>query len=380
MADGFYIKVDDQSPLKTIQGVLKTMLDRDDVRAILAPSRLPMKDTVMPVLVADPDDLDRADPLTPAFPLNAARLLGRLTRGKPGNKVVAVLRPCEIRAFIELVKLKQGDPDDVVIIGLDCPGTFTNRDLSRLTADQGLDDLTSQFLQTALNGGEPDFSGIGLSSACRVCEHMTPEGADIVIGLYGVDLENQLWIEGRTEPGREMLEGLPQSSAGDSIGRDGVVADLRAKRIAARDQMFERTREEAGDLGSLSAYLASCVNCYNCRVACPVCYCRECVFTTSVFDHEPIQYLQWADRKGSVKMPTDTVFYHLTRLAHMSSACVGCGQCSNACPNDVPVMELFRSVAHRTQAAFDYQAGRSLEEAPPLSVFKEDEYQEVLTG
>jgi formate dehydrogenase subunit beta len=279
-----------------------------------------------------------------------------------------------------LVKLKQGDPDDVVIIGMDCPGAFTNRDFSRLTADQSLDDLTSQFLGTALNGGEPDFNGVGLSSACRVCENMTPEGADIAIGLYGVDLDNQFWIEGCTEAGREMLEGLEQNSAGDTSGRDGMLADIRDKRIASRDQMFEHIREEAGDLGHLSAYLASCVNCYNCRVACPVCYCRECVFTTSVFDHEPIQYLQWADRKGSVKMPTDTVFYHLTRLAHMSSSCVGCGQCSNACPNDVPVMEIFRSVAHRTQAAFDYQAGRSLEEAPPLSVFKEDEYQEVLTG
>jgi formate dehydrogenase subunit beta len=77
-------------------------------------------------------------------------------------------------------------------------------------------------------------------------------------------------------------------------------------------------------------------------------------------------------------MPTDTLFYHLTRLAHMSTACVGCGQCSNACPNDIPVMELFRSVARQAQAAFDYRAGRSVDEIPPLSTFKEDEYQEVV--
>ena len=77
-------------------------------------------------------------------------------------------------------------------------------------------------------------------------------------------------------------------------------------------------------------------------------------------------------------MPTDTVFYHVTRLAHMSTACVGCGQCSNACPNDIPVMELFRTIAQDTQRAFDYQAGRSFEEAPPLSVFREDEFPEVV--
>jgi len=99
---------------------------------------------------------------------------------------------------------------------------------------------------------------------------------------------------------------------------------------------------------------------------------------TDVFDHDPAQYLQWAARKGVVKMPTDTVFYHITRMAHMSTACVGCGQGSNACPNDIPVMELFRSVAQHTQQAFEYEAGRSVDEVPPLSVFKEEEFGEVV--
>jgi formate dehydrogenase subunit beta len=142
--------------------------------------------------------------------------------------------------------------------------------------------------------------------------------------------------------------------------------------------MFARTREATENLEKMSTYFATCVNCYNCRVACPVCYCKECVFVTDVFNHDPSQYLQWANRKGIIKMPTDTLFYHLTRLTHMSTACVGCGQCSNACPNDIPVMELFRMVAQGTQLAFDYEAGRSLEEAPPMSVFREDEFAEVV--
>jgi formate dehydrogenase subunit beta len=150
------------------------------------------------------------------------------------------------------------------------------------------------------------------------------------------------------------------------------------KCTAYRDEMFANTREVTNSLEKLTAYLASCVNCYNCRVACPVCYCKECVFVTDVFNHDPSQYLQWANRKGIIKMPTDTVFYHITRLAHMSTACVGCGQCSNACPNDIPIMELFRTVAHNTQKSFDYEAGRSLEEDPPLSIFREDEFTEVV--
>lgn len=62
----------------------------------------------------------------------------------------------------------------------------------------------------------------------------------------------------------------------------------------------------------------------------------------------------------------------------MSTACVGCGQCSNACPNEIPVMELFRTIAYKTQKAFVYEAGRSPDEPPPLSVFREDEFAEVV--
>jgi formate dehydrogenase subunit beta len=62
----------------------------------------------------------------------------------------------------------------------------------------------------------------------------------------------------------------------------------------------------------------------------------------------------------------------------MSTACVGCGQCSNACPNDIPVMELFRTISQSTQQAFEYEAGISIEQDPPLSVFYEDEFPEVV--
>jgi formate dehydrogenase subunit beta len=151
-----------------------------------------------------------------------------------------------------------------------------------------------------------------------------------------------------------------------------------AKKREYRDEMIKRAKDATDSLEKLTAYLSNCINCYNCRVACPVCYCKECVFVTDVFAHEPSLYLKWAKRKGAVKMPTDTLFYHITRLAHISTACVGCGQCSNACPNDIPVMELFRMVAMKTQEAFGYEAGRDLDEMPPLSFFKEDEFSEVV--
>jgi formate dehydrogenase subunit beta len=40
-------------------------------------------------------------------------------------------------------------------------------------------------------------------------------------------------------------------------------------------------------------------------------------------------------------------------------------------------MELFRAIANKTQKSFEYEAGRSIDEKPPLSEFREDEYKEV---
>jgi formate dehydrogenase subunit beta len=62
----------------------------------------------------------------------------------------------------------------------------------------------------------------------------------------------------------------------------------------------------------------------------------------------------------------------------MSCACVGCGQCTNACPNDIPVSDLFTFVAEGAQTAFGYAAGIDLSQAPPMSGFEEEEYEEVV--
>ena len=83
---------------------------------------------IMPTLVTNPDQLTGVDPLAPAFPMSAAKIASRLTRKPTGSKIAAVMRPCEIRAFIELVKLNQAQTDELVLIGIDCMGAFQNQD------------------------------------------------------------------------------------------------------------------------------------------------------------------------------------------------------------------------------------------------------------
>jgi formate dehydrogenase (coenzyme F420) beta subunit len=371
------INVKDQDPLEAIQRLLENILAQEAVDAVLVPKRLPVGAMVMPTLVSDPAQLNGVDPLAPAFALNAAKVVSRLTRRPMAGRLVVMLRACEIRAFIELVKLNQGSPDELVILGMDCLGACGNKTYLKLAGEDPID-ATRKFYASVLDGQGAATENQVLAPACRVCEQPLADGADLAILLYGVDYKQFLILQAQSEKGEALLHTLGLESVETPAGRAEKVQALIQSRTEQRDRMFQETATAVDSMEKLSRYLAACVNCYNCRVACPVCYCRECVFVTDVFEHDPLQYLGWARRKGALKMPTDTLFYHLTRLAHMSTACVGCGQCSNACPNDIPVMELFRTVAHRTQAAFDYRAGADVADKPPLTEFKEEEFEDVV--
>ncbi|HHP7234515.1 MAG TPA: Coenzyme F420 hydrogenase/dehydrogenase, beta subunit C-terminal domain [Desulfobacterales bacterium] len=363
--------------LDAFKELFAAVLQLDDVVAVLVPQQLPGKKTVMPTLVSDAGALEGLNPLAPAFPMNAAKIVSRLSRKPLEGKLAVLLRPCEVRAFVELVKLKQGRFEDLIVLSCDCLGAYRNTDFMRICGDN-IAETSLQFFRNALAGEIEIEDGVDIAPACRACEHPVAQAADITIGFVGVDPEQAFLLIGQSERGDELLERLDLDSGQMPAEREEALKVLVEKRTAARDAMVADTRAAVESLEKLTEYLAGCVNCYNCRVACPVCYCKECVFVTDVFNHLPSQYLQWARRKKMIKMPTDTVFYHLTRLAHMSTACVGCGQCSNACPNEIPVMELFRTIAGRTQKAFEYEAGRDVEDKPPLSEFREKEFSDVV--
>jgi len=379
MAKTTFIDVENKNTQLAIQNFLQSILELDHIEAILAPQKIGK--SVMPVLITDPELIETVDPLAPAFPLNAAKIVSKLTYKPMGKKIAVVLRPCEIRALVELVKLKQASIDDILIIGIDCFGAYTNKDYSLLKAS-GMTDLTEKFCENVLAEKEPPLENMNISNACRACEQIVPENADIMLGLYGVDIKKQIILRSLTEKGDTLLKDLSipdlKEFSEDTSERKNLISKIISKKTEFKDKMFSQAKQAVNSLDKLADYFSGCINCYNCRVACPVCYCKECVFNTDVFNHDPYQYIQWAKRKGSIKLPSDTSFYHITRLAHMSLACVGCGQCSNACPNDIPVMEIFKYVSDQTQSSFEYEAGKDINQVPPLSVFKEEEYLDVV--
>jgi len=347
------------------------LLEKEIVQGVFVPMRQPGGQVVMPTLVREPDKLKGVDPLAPVTPMSAARALSSVTYKESNFKIAAFLRPCDYRAFVELVKLKQSMKDQVLTITVDCIGRLETKDFLALNAEYG----EKASVQFHARKGEVD--GIPLLRACEICEFPSHEGSDIAIRVLGVDLEKEIILCGQTEAGKQALQALEFEHAEEPGGREVALKELVASRTAERDAVFKEFGEKTSSFSGLRDLMSTCINCYNCRAACPVCYCRECVFLTDTFKHEPDQYFQWAEKRGLVKLPTDTIFFHLTRMIHISTLCVGCGQCSTACPMDLPVMEIFRTTAANTQARFEYQAGRDLDEPLPLATFEDREFMEL---
>lgn len=358
--------------LESIKGFLKGLLEKELVSAVLVPVELPSGNNVVQTLVSNPAKLDSANPLAPVLPVNSARIVSSITRtGASEKKIAAVLRSCELRAVIELAKLKQVTLDNLLIIGIDCYGTYSINDYSNL-AEEGKSP-TDIALGNVKGSKEDEL----LREACQVCEYFYPMNADISIGLVGTDTDKAIFICAGTEQGEQVLNEMELQESGDDEKRQDAIEKLVAERTAKKEELYGNTREGVTGEEKLLTMFARCVNCHNCRDACPICYCRECLFDSPTFEFGADKYLDWAEKKDALRMPTDTLLFHLTRLNHMATSCVGCGLCQEACPNEVPVFSIFRMVGDKVQEVFEYVPGRSLDEEMPLSTFREDELQEV---
>ncbi len=369
MAKSVILAVKDGQIHQAINTFLQDLLSKKVVEAILVPLVHPAGNNVVQSLVTNPEYLEQADVLAPVLPVNSARIVSAMTRLAPVSKKTAVvMRPCELRALVELVKLKQASLDNLVLIGVDCPGAYSVTDYSQFATESTSDD----FVKAAWQGQEDTK----LRAGCQICEYPVPLTADLIIGMLGVDLNKGLLLQADTEKGEGILEELGLTAEADSEiakQREAAVSKLLADVKEKRQKFFEQTQKEIGGLENLSSVFASCIKCHNCRTVCPVCYCRECFFDSPTFELEADRYMGVAEKKGAMRMPTDTLLFHLTRMTHMGASCVGCGACEEACPSDIPLLKIFQLIGDSVQKLFDYTPGRSLEDELPPTAFKEDE-------
>ncbi|MEG6616026.1 Coenzyme F420 hydrogenase/dehydrogenase, beta subunit C-terminal domain [Peptococcaceae bacterium 1198_IL3148] len=364
----FILKVENKDPVAAVAGFMKGLLTQGVVEALFV-QQIARGGATVHALVKNPEALADSNPLAPISLQNAARLVADFSNRELDQKVGVVLRSCEVRALIELTKLKQANLDNLVIIGIDCLGTFNPSDYSQLVKSGKLN--PSEWAISAV-AGDTVIDGVNVRPACQICDHITAEHGTIHIGWVGMDAANELLIEVDDQYAAQ-INSIGLTEVGEKSERNAVIKKLLDDRSAAKDKALAEYNERFSSMDNLMTELATCLKCGNCRQACPICFCRECVFLSPTFNHDASKYLTWATRKGKIEMPTDTVLFHLTRANHMGSSCVNCGQCEAACPSNIPVSAMFQVMSKKVQDLFEYVPGRDIDEPLPLTTYKEVE-------
>lgn len=337
---------------EAIRRLLRNALEKGAVDAVLVPAEGPGGSGIVNMFTTRPSDIDASKPLARSMAQFGPRDLVRLT--EPGGKpirIAALLKPCECRAVVELAKLKQIELEHVVLMAPDCEGTVELK----------------EYAQVA------DGVAVPTRMACDICRsRVAQEPVDIALGSFGVK-DGTVLLVANSEKGQAFAEAAGAKAAELTDARKKAVKEAIEDGEKAWDKQEAASREKYSDLGVFLAALSPCIKCMNCQNVCPVCYCKECLLETDAFNPSAGSLADKAKRRGSLRMPVETVQFHLTRMAHVMTACVMCGQCQSACPSDIPLVEMYAGINRRIQDLFDYRSGYDLEQAPPFTCFYEHE-------
>lgn len=323
----------------------------------------------------DPAQLDEVNPFRPLMTQNTARSLPELVGDDGSQHLGVLLRPCEMRALIEMVKHDSFRLARIVTICVDCLGTLPADEYQWRAERKGTHEaLTQEALQFARQGGIVPYR---YRPACQICSSPAAYGADLNINVLGLPVRQCLLIEIRDEAMAAQLHlssaPLPLEmvySPGEGVPEPLVDAELPAagKLVAQRqrtvDKLVERrgrARERASlslaetttaDVEGIIAMLEQCGSCQACMEACPICAVD--------FPNQ--------DEKGR---------YVGGDVARWLISCSGCGMCEQACPGLRPLSAIFGYIRDQLAASAGYLPGSSVEDPLPLAWLSGLKFREV---
>lgn len=350
-----------------VRDFLKHLLESGKVKGILALKKMGGSKAVSYAFMTSTKELAEAEPLAPLMPANAGKILSELTLKEAfGEPVAAFLRPCELRAFTELLKRLQGNRENLLLISPICGGVFPLKSM----ADGSVNEKVPAYQQAARLGKNAE----GLRAACRACTDFIPCQADITVAFAGgVDSNSSCRLFLDTPRGEEFARGAP-GAFGEEKLETRELAGLREERAAQKAALFQDVGQAVQGPSALAKTFSACLGCHGCSHVCPICHCLLCVFESKMHDSQPEGFDAELERKGGTRIPAGTLFFHIGRMIHMAVSCVQCGMCSDVCPVDIPVTEVFSLVGDSLQKVLEYVPGRDVEEPVPSGTYKEEEF------
>ena len=325
-----------------LAGMLVTMSDDGEPRAI-------------PHFVSDPAQIDRINPFKPLMEMNIARLVPGVLDDHPGTQIGALLRPCELRALIEMAKHVPMNLDHLLTISVDCLGTLPADEyqwrLDRIGKQHALgesdvqeanDDLAHEAVKFARQGGIIPYR---YRPACQVCISPAASQADINILTLGLPVRQQiiLTIPKDRIANRLKIDNLTRNPADEALTmqHDRIVAKMAERHKRTMDRVNEGLGSLLpADVDAVIVQLESCGDCQACMDVCPIC---------------------------SVDKPQRNPSGHYERngVVRWLISCAGCGMCEQACPKHLPTAAIFAAIRQQLDQEWEYLPGKSMSDPFP---------------
>jgi formate dehydrogenase subunit beta len=304
-------------------------------------------------------NLEEIKPFHPVMKMNGGKIVSLITKENPNNnKFLFILKPCEVRAAIELKKLNQIDIESCIFVSYTCPGVLNFKEGNNYSE-------TESLIENFKNGNIDE----DVRELCKTCTQFSGEGADILIDLFKGKFVSL------NAKGEEFLSKI-SFDFDKEFDESDTIKNLRQLKENNLNELVKKQKEFFTDEEKIIEYFDKCIGCHACNHVCPICYCRHCYFESDTFKYYPDSIRTKLDTRKAIRLPMDRIMFHLGRVTHMAASCVGCGMCEDVCPVNIKVGQFFKYTGSQIQNVFQYEPGVNREDVLPLLTFKQEELRE----
>lgn len=331
-------------PLGTVRRFLGAVWEQAGLDALLIAANSDQPTPGKVTLIEDAGLIDSVNPFSPLMTENLARDIPRVIREQPGKRLGVLLRPCELRALVEVVKHTPVNLENLLTICIDCLGTLPPEDFEwRAEQAESIEELTDEALQFARQGGILDYRH---RTACQMCAAPGAQLADLNISLLGLPVRQHILVQARDAniAGHLHLDQITSGEAGNEVVEmhESALAQLAERRQRTLERLVKNLADDQPhDLEALILQLEQCGECQDCMVACPICSA------------------DFPQRGTDGHYPTRAVMHWLV-------SCAGCGMCEQACSAQQPLATIFSLIREKLDEELRYTPGASWDTPLPI--------------
>ncbi|MCX6070684.1 MAG: hypothetical protein NTU91_07470 [Chloroflexi bacterium] len=341
------LEVGEAGPVAALQAFLAGLVQATGTSRMLAP--VVVEDGVVNAeVIADGGRMTRVNPLLPLMHADAVAALRSLREGAPAEAMVAVLRPCEVRAAVELAKQGKLDLSNTVLVGIDCLSTYElgywdrGKELHRGSPDW----LVEEALQLA-QAGRMQVEGTRLS--CQLCDRPAADyrAADLLIGLVGVQNQERLLVlADEAKDARWDLQGLTDRPATERETADREVAlwCLADRRKEASAACLHSLGLAGSHPAAIMRHMSKCTLCGDCIDVCP----------------------RWSEElRAALTRGREAFIQALLDAVRRLAGCAECGMCQVECSEGIPLSAIQRAFGLQVQNRMHSAASRDSRDPLP---------------